>query len=97
MKNTFGSNLSVTIFGESHGEVIGCVIDGLAPGIKINFDYVKSCLLQRAARSDISTPRKEPDVPEFVSGVKNGITEGTPVCILIKNTNALAAAYNAQA
>ena len=94
MKNTFGSNLSVTIFGESHGEVIGCVIDGLAPGIKINFDYVKSCLLQRAARSDISTPRKEPDVPEFVSGVKNGITEGTPVCILIKNTNTNSSAYS---
>lgn len=94
MKNTFGNNLSVTLFGESHGEAIGCVIDGLAPGIKINGDFVKSCLLQRAARSDISTPRKEPDEPIFLSGVKDGVTEGTPVCIVIKNTNASSSAYS---
>ena len=94
MKNTFGNNLSVTLFGESHGEAIGCVIDGMAPGIKIDFDYVNNCLLQRAARSDISTPRKEPDIPEFISGVKNGVTEGTPICILIKNTNTNSSAYS---
>lgn len=93
MKNTFGNNLTVTLFGESHGEAIGCVIDGLAPGIKIDFDYTKKCLSQRAARSDLSTPRKEPDEPEFISGVKNGITEGTPICILIKNTNTNSSAY----
>ena len=94
MKNTFGNNLSVTLFGESHGEAIGCVIDGMAPGIKIDFDYVNNCLLQRAARSDISTPRKEPDIPEFISGVKNGVTEGTPICILIKNANTNSSAYS---
>ena len=85
MKNTFGNNLSVTLFGESHGEAIGCIIDGIAPGIRIDNEYVKSCLLQRAARSDISTPRREADEPIFISGVKNGVTEGTPICILIKN------------
>ena len=93
MKNTFGNNLSVTLFGESHGEAIGCVIDGIAPGIKIDNEYVKGCLLQRAARSDISTPRREADEPIFVSGVKNGVTEGTPVCILIKNENVRSGAY----
>lgn len=93
MKNTFGNNLTVTLFGESHGAAVGCVIDGLAPGIKIDFDYVKHCLIQRAARSDISTPRKEADCPEFISGVKDGITEGTPICILIKNTNVNSNAY----
>ncbi len=94
MKNTFGNNLTVTLFGESHGEAIGCVIDGIAPGIKIDLDYVKKCLSQRAARSDISTPRNEPDEPEFISGVKNGVTEGTPICILIKNTNTNSSAYS---
>lgn len=93
MKNTFGNNLSVTLFGESHGTAIGCVIDGLAPGIKIDTDYVNACLLQRAARSDISTPRKEPDEVEFISGVKDGFTEGTPICILIRNTNVKSFAY----
>ena len=93
MKNTFGNNLSVTLFGESHGEAIGCVIDGLAPGIEIDTDYVKNCLLQRAARSDISTPRKEKDEPIFLSGVKNGFTEGTPICILIKNENTNSSSY----
>ncbi|MBE6536463.1 MAG: chorismate synthase [Ruminococcaceae bacterium] len=93
MKNTFGNNLSVTLFGESHGEAIGCVIDGLAPGIKIDTDYLKNALLQRAARSDISTPRRESDEPRFLSGVKNGITEGTPICILIENENKNSSAY----
>lgn len=94
MKNTFGNNLSVTLFGESHGEAIGCVIDGLAPGIKINNEYLKGCLLQRAARGEISTPRAEADEPIFLSGVKNGITEGTPICILIENENKNSKAYS---
>lgn len=93
MKNTFGNNLSVTLFGESHGEAIGCVIDGIAPGIKIDCDYVKSCLLQRAARSDVSTPRREADEPIILSGVKNGVTEGTPICVLIKNANVNSSSY----
>lgn len=93
MRNTFGNNLSVTLFGESHGEAIGCVIDGLASGIRIDTDYIDNCLLQRAARSDISTPRKESDKPIFLSGVKNGVTEGTPICILIKNENTNSSAY----
>lgn len=94
MKNTFGNNISVTLFGESHGDAIGCVIDGLAPGIKIDREYIKNCLLQRAARSDISTPRKEADEPIILSGVRNDFTEGTPVCIIIKNENVNSGAYS---
>ena len=93
MKNTFGNNVSVTLFGESHGEAIGCVIDGIAPGIEIDVDYIKNCLFQRASRSDISTPRKEADEPIFLSGVKNGTTEGTPICVLIKNENKNSSSY----
>ena len=94
MKNTFGNNISVTLFGESHGNAIGCVIDGLAPGIKIDMDYINLSLAQREARSDISTPRKEKDEVEFLSGVKNGVTEGTPICLVIKNTNINSSAYS---
>ncbi len=94
MKNTFGNNLTVTLFGESHGPAIGCVIDGLAPGIKIDSDYIKLCLSQRQASGNISTPRHEADIPEFLSGVKNGYTEGTPVCIIIRNSNTKSEAYS---
>ncbi len=94
MKNTFGNNLTVTLFGESHGPAIGCVIDGLAPGIKIDFEYIRLCLAQRQARGDISTPRHEADEPEFISGVKNGVTEGTPVCLLIRNANTKSESYS---
>ncbi len=94
MKNTFGNNLSVTLFGESHGAAIGCIIDGISPGIKVDTDYIKHCLSQRQASGAISTPRHEADEPEFISGVKNGYTEGTPISILIRNTNTKSEAYS---
>ena len=94
MKNTFGNNLSVTIFGESHGPAVGCVIDGIAPGIKIDIDYVNHCLTQRAAHSDISTSRREADKIEFLSGVKDMTTEGTPICILIRNESQTVSDYS---
>lgn len=93
MKNSFGNNITLTLFGESHGPAIGCVIDGLAPGIKIDEDYIRLCLSQRAARSDISTPRREADEPIFLSGIKNGYTEGSPIAIIIKNENTNSTSY----
>ena len=87
MKNTFGNNLTITLFGESHGEAIGCVLDGIAPGIKIDYDLIRTSMNQRRAVENLSTPRQEEDKLEFLSGIKNGITEGTPICILIKNTD----------
>ena len=93
MKNTFGNNLKITLFGESHGPAVGCVIDGLAPGIKIDMDHVELCLSQRAAHGGISTPRHEADRIEFLSGVKDLTTEGTPICIIIKNTSQVSSAY----
>ena len=94
MKNTFGNNLSLSLFGESHGDAIGCVIDGIAPGIKIDLDYINLCLKQRAARSDLSTPRRESDTVKFISGVKDGYTEGTPICLIIENENKISSAYS---
>lgn len=85
MKNTFGNSVSVTLFGESHGEQIGIVIDGLAPGIEIDHAFIKHQLMLRRPKGKISTARREDDEYSIISGVFNGKTTGTPVCILIKN------------
>jgi len=85
MKNTYGTSVAVTIFGESHGEYIGAVIDGLAPGIAVDNDYINHMLLLRRPDGKISTPRKEKDELKIVSGVINGKTTGTPITILIPN------------
>ena len=87
MKNTIGSNVSVTLFGESHGVAIGVVIDGLAPGITIDTDFLDFQLSLRRPFGKISTPRIEKDNYEILSGVFDGKTTGTPICIIIKNEN----------
>ncbi len=87
MKNSFGHNLTVTLFGESHGEAIGVVIDGLAAGIALDLDYIKQRMAQRQAKGRISTQRHEPDEIKIVSGWFEGHTTGTPLTILIENTN----------
>lgn len=93
MKNTFGHNVTVTIFGESHGEAIGCVMDGLAPGIALDMDFISSVMEKRKAKGRISTQRKEADELHIVSGYFNGYTTGTPLTILIENTNTRSADY----
>ena len=87
MKNTFGNSINLTLFGESHGEYIGAVLDGLAPGIKIDHEYIKRKLDLRRPGGKISTARVEGDEYSIVSGVYNGYTSGAPLCILIPNTN----------
>ena len=93
MKNTFGTSVIVTLFGESHGEYIGTTIDGLAPGIKINHEYISHMLTLRRPAGKISTPRKEKDEYKIVSGVVNGRTTGTPITILIPNENVKSGDY----
>ncbi|MBO5369227.1 MAG: chorismate synthase, partial [Clostridia bacterium] len=83
MKNTFGSNICITLFGESHGTEIGVVIDGLAPGIEIDNDFIKHQLTLRRPSGKISTARREADEYRIVSGVYEGKSTGTPICILI--------------
>ena len=85
MKNTFGSQISITIFGESHGPAVGAVIDGLAPGIRVDMEYMKKRMEERRPQGGISTARRESDIPEILSGVFNGYTTGTPVTLVIKN------------
>ena len=69
MKNTFGQALTVTIFGESHGPEIGATLDGVAPGIKIDYDYINLALDTRRPHGKISTARKEADEFRIISGV----------------------------
>ncbi len=95
MKNTFGNHLSVTLFGESHGVAIGAVLDGLAPGIPVDEENIRRMLALRRPNGAISTPRKEPDTVEFLSGVVNGITTGTPLTLIIRNENVKSGDYDA--
>ncbi len=93
MKNTFGSSIALTLFGESHGDMIGAVLDGLAPGIAVDEAYIAQQLLLRRPQGKTSTARQEPDPFQIVSGVYQGRTTGTPVCILIPNLNVKSADY----
>lgn len=85
MKNTFGESVSVTLFGESHGAMIGAVVDGLAPGIPVEEERIAAQLALRRPQDELSTARREPDPLQIVSGVHQGKTTGAPLCILISN------------
>ncbi len=93
MKNTFGNQISITLFGESHGPAIGAVLDGLAPGIPVDEDRIRELLSRRRPSGDISTARHESDPFMIQSGVFEGKTTGTPLCILIPNGDTRSADY----
>ena len=94
-KNTFGNSVTITIFGESHGAEIGAVLDGLAPGIPVKEEFIAEKLSLRRPAGAISTGRVEPDRFRIVSGVFEGRTTGTAVCILIPNENTRSKDYSA--
>ncbi len=93
MNNTFGTHVTLTLFGESHGPEIGCVIDGLRPGLKVEEDFIAHRLALRRPAGATATARVEPDPFRIVSGVYRGRTTGTPLCILIPNTQAKSGDY----
>ena len=93
MKNTFGSSLTVTVFGESHGDAIGVVIDGIAPGIALKQDAIELALTKRRPAGKIATARQESDPVIYLSGVYNRITTGTPLTVMIPNQNQNSADY----
>lgn len=94
MKNTFGSAVSLTIFGESHGPAIGAVLDGLAAGLPVDTDFINIRMDRRRARGDgLSTARTEPDEVEFLSGVLDGHTTGTALTLMVRNTNTRSSDY----
>ena len=94
MKNTFGQSVSVSLFGESHGPAVGAVIDGLSPGIAVSGDFIASRLSRRRPSSALDTPRQEKDEFKILSGVFNGKTTGTPICIVIPNENTRSKDYD---
>ena len=87
--NTFGQLFRVTTFGESHGGAVGCVVDGCPPGLEISvFDIQKDLDRRRPGQSKITSPRKEEDKIEILSGVFEGKTTGTPIMLMAKNKDA---------
>ena len=93
--NTFGNIYRLTSFGESHGPAIGGIIDGCPAGITLDMDFIQQELnRRRPGQSAITTPRKENDEVEFLSGIYEGKTTGTPIGFLIRNENQHSADYD---
>lgn len=95
MSSTYGENLKISIFGQSHSEAIGVVIDGLPAGFEVDMDELGEFLSRRApGQGKHTTSRKEPDRPEFLSGLAGGKTCGAPLAALIRNTNTRSSDYD---
>ena len=88
MRNTFGNVFTLTTFGESHGIAVGGIVDGFPAGIDIDLDFVQKELnRRRPGQSHITTGRNEPDKVEFLSGIFEGKSTGTPIAFEVRNTN----------
>ena len=94
--NSFGGIFRTTIFGESHGDFVGINIDGCPPGIGIKTGDFSEDIERRKPGAKGTTPRKEDDIPEFISGVFNDVTTGAPLTILFKNSNTRSGDYEKQ-
>ena len=86
--NSFGKKLTLTTFGESHGKALGCILDGVPAGLKIDEEFIQSELDRRKpGKSKLETSRKEDDKFEILSGTFEGLSTGTPIAMVIFNTN----------
>ena len=95
MGNIFGKRFTLTTFGESHGEAVGGVVDGMPPGIDIDMDFIQSELNRRKpGQSHITTARREDDRVELLSGVFEGKSTGTPIAFMVRNSNQHSADYD---
>lgn len=95
MSFNFGKKINISIFGQSHGEAIGIVIDGIKEGFQIDMEAVNEELKRRSpGKNEFSTTRKEEDKPEILSGIFNGFTTGTPIAIIIRNTDTVSKDYS---
>ena len=93
--NSIGTLFRVTTFGESHGPAIGAVIDGCPAGLVLDLDFIQAQLDKRKpGQSHLTTPRKESDRPEIISGVFNGKTTGAPLTAFFKNEDSRSQDYN---
>ena len=92
--NTFGRNFRITVFGESHGDMIGVVMDGVPEGIALSAEDFTEDLLRRKAGARGTTPRIEGDIPTIVSGVFEGCTTGAPLTVIFRNENTHSSDYS---
>ncbi len=94
MSSTYGQMIKLSIFGQSHGKAIGMTLDGVPAGLRVDFAELQAFLNRRApGQNDYSTPRKEADAPEFLSGLLDGYTCGAPIAAVIHNTNTRSVDY----
>lgn len=94
MSSEFGKNIKLSVFGESHGKAIGCVIDGLPAGVKLDMEKIYSDMARRApGQGKYTTPRLEKDIPIILSGVLDNVTTGAPLAMIIENTNTKSGDY----
>ncbi len=95
MSSTYGENLKLSIFGQSHGPAVGMVLDGIPAGLPVDLDKLLAFLNRRApGQNDWSTPRKEEDKPEFLGGILDGFTCGAPIAATIPNKNTRSSDYS---
>lgn len=95
MSSTYGENLKLSIFGQSHGAAIGMTLDGIPAGLPIDEEELQLFLSRRApGKSEHATSRKEADRPEFLSGIVDGFTCGAPIAAIIRNTNMRSSDYD---
>ena len=95
MSSTYGERFRLTIFGQSHSPAIGVTMEGIPAGFAIDMDKLQAFLDRRApGKSPTATARKEPDRPEFLSGLVNNVTCGTPITAIIRNTNTRSGDYS---
>ena len=94
MSCNFGSKIKLTIFGQSHSQAIGCVLDGIPAGIKLDAERIEAFMARRApGKNAMSTARKEADKPKIISGVVDGVTCGAPICAIIENSDTRSGDY----
>ena len=85
MSSSYDGNIRISIFGQSHSAGIGCVIDGLPAGLKLDMEKLNAFVQRRAARSKLATPRRESDIPHVVSGLWDNVTTGQPLTAIFEN------------
>ena len=94
--NSFGQRFRFTTFGESHGKALGCILDGVPAGLKIDEEFIQSELDRRKpGKNKLETSRKEDDKFEILSGTFEGVSTGTPIAMVIFNTNQKSKDYKA--
>jgi chorismate synthase len=92
---SWGKNIRLSVFGESHGEAVGVVLEGIRPGLKIDMDEIAKQMKRRAPGKEFTTARNEADAVRVLSGIYGGYTEGTPIAAVIENTDQRSSDYGA--